>query len=341
MGADVVEVGGRLICDVASEDDAWDLLTRAVAGEFGQTPVFPVFRSWPTTEITFWIDNEHEVLTAPMMEAMLAYQAGVYRAFLLIKEDTTNLRSLDTENRREYELRVKVGQGCTKLIPDWQALADKFTDAVVGHMNGTEITITVISFALLFAGSSVMRAWLSNRAKKSAEDARNENTRLFLQQQQFATQADVEKTKMLTDALVQVMGTRALIDASDEGKHGVLRAAARMDQTDAAGVSVPPEVAGKMVRNYSPEPERETIEGMFRVARNDADAEGKFRVKLVREGDDLTFFAGIRDALVSGTEREVISEAEWTQTPFWAKVEVLRRRGEITQAIVVQVGQPH
>lgn len=337
MAISIDEEGGQLTAIISSEDDAWELLGRVSEGEFGDRPVIPSFRGWPDAELTFWIDDEHEVLTAPMMEALLSYQAGLYRAFLLVTEDTTNLRSLSDDDRREYEMRVKVGEGCTKLIPDWQALAEKFADKVVAHMTGTEITITVLGFALLFAGGSAWKAWLTSKAQRAADDARNENTRQLLGQQQFAAQTDLERMRLLTNAITVAMGTRALIDASDEGKQGILKAASKVDETDFAGVDIPSDVARKLAKNYAPPPEPESIEGLFRVMRTDADAEGRFRVKLASEDGELTFFAGIRDALLAGNDREVISEAEWTQTPFWGRIELQRQRGEISKAIVVQV----
>lgn len=68
-------------------------------------------------------------------------------------------------------------------------------------MNGTEITIAVVSLALLFAGGAAWRAWLDYRTKKAAAEAREENIRLFLQQQEFTTQAELEKTRVLIEAV--------------------------------------------------------------------------------------------------------------------------------------------
>jgi hypothetical protein len=288
----------------------------------------------------FWLGDEHEVLTAPMMEALLSYQAGLYRSFLLVTDDTTNLRGLSNEERREYEMRFKVGEGCTKLIPDWDALLNTFISKVVANMTGTQITITVIGFALLFAGGSAWRAWLDHKSKKAAEESRNQTAKDFLAAQRFATEADVEKTRMLVGAIEQAMGTRALVDASDEGKQGVLRAASRVDATDVADVEIAPEAAKRMARNARTEPEMEELRGMFRVRRNDADPNGAFRIRLVTEAGE-EFFAGIRDALVAGDDRKIISEAEWTQTPFWGRVEVIRHRGEISSATVVEVSRRH
>jgi hypothetical protein len=340
MAIAVTEEDGDLYCTISSENDAWALLRVIEGGEYGDAAIIPVFDGWPANEIVFWVGEEHEVLTAPMMEALLDYQAGLYRSFLLVTDDTTNLRGLSNDERREYEMRFKVGEGCTKLIPDWESLVNTFINKVVANMTGTQITITVIGFALLFAGGAAWRAWLEHKSKTAADEARNQTAKDFLSAQRFASEADVEKTRMLVGAIERAMGTRALIDASDEGKQGILRAASRVDATEVADVEIAPEAAKRMARNARTEPELEEIRGMFRVRRNDADPGGAFRVRLEKE-DGEQFFAGIRDALIAGDDRKIISEAEWTQTPFWARVEVIRHRGEVSSATVVEVARRH
>jgi hypothetical protein len=340
MPISITEENGELRCTISSEDDAWELLRVIESGKYGEAAIIPVFDGWPSNEIVFWVGEEHEVLTAPMMEALLDYQAGLYRSFLLVTDDTTSLRGLSNEERRDYEMRFKVGEGCTKLIPDWDALVNTFINKVVANMTGTQITITVIGFALLFAGGAAWRAWLDHKAKIAADESRNQTAKDFLAAQRFASEADVEKTRMLVGAIERAMGTRALIDASDEGKQGILRAATRVDATEVADIEIAPEAAKRMSRNARTEPELEELRGTFRVKRNDTDHYGAFRIRLEAENGE-EFFAGIRDALVAGDDRKVISEAEWTQTPFWARVEVIRHRGEITNATVVEVARRH
>jgi hypothetical protein len=341
MPVEITRQGEDLQCVIRSEDDAFEILRRVEAGEFDNRAVIPRFEGWPSDEIVFWLDDEHEVLTAPMLEALLAYQAGLYRSFLLVTDDTTNLRGLSDEERREYEMRFKVGEGCTKLIPNWTDIAEKFISRVVANMTGTQITITVIGFALLFAGGAAWRSWLDYRSKTAADEAKNQTVKDFLAAQRFASEADVEKTRLLLGAVETAMGTRALIDASQEAKQGVLKAAVRMDTTQVGDVEVIPEAAKRMARKARTEPELEALEGLFTVRRNDVDPEKPFRVKLVHEPSGEEFFAGIRDALVAGEDRTIISEAEWTHAPFWGRVEVIRHRGEITGATVVRVQRRH
>jgi hypothetical protein len=335
---DIIDNGNSYSCIIQNEDQAWALLQRVLKGEFGEKPIIPTFDGWPSQEIVFWLDDEHEVLTAPMMEALLDYQSGIYRAFMLVVEDTTNLRKLSNEYRREYEIRFQVGKGCTKLIPDFTSVLEKFATAAASNMTGTQITITIIGVALLFFGNSAWKAWLEARTRTAAEESKNEATKQLLSAQRFASEQDTARTKMLVGALETSLGTRALIDASEEGKHGVLRAATRMDSTEVADVEIEPNVARRIARNGRTEPEIDYETGNFVVLRNDANPNTPFKVKVRNLQTNEEFSSGIRDALVAGNDRQVISEAEWTHSAFWARVEVLRRRGEVSEATIVEVG---
>ena len=82
---EISERRGELRCEIRTEEDAWELLRRTNEGEFGDRTVFPKFIGWPKLEIKFWLDDDQRILTAPMMEGLLSFQASLNRAFLLIE----------------------------------------------------------------------------------------------------------------------------------------------------------------------------------------------------------------------------------------------------------------
>jgi len=322
---------------ITSEDDAWDLLRRVEAGEFGDEAIVPSFDGWPKAEITFWLEAEHETLTAPMMEALLDFQNGLYRSYMLIEEGTTNLRSLSNEQRKEFEVRFQVGQGCTKLLPDLEDVAEKFAESAAKHMTGQQITIVILAFVLALAGTAVFRAWLEHRTKRAEQDASSNQVKQLLAAQRYASEADIEKTELMLGALEKAMGTRALYQASEEGRQGLLRAASKVDSTEIAGVEIAPQVARRVARAARAESESEMIEGRYRVIRVDTDPDDGYRVKLEDVETEHSFFATVRDAMVSVKDREIIAAAEWGKTPIWATVATTKRRGEIVDAVVTGV----
>lgn len=75
------------------------------------------------------------------------------------------------------------------------------------------------------------------------------------------------------------------------------------------------------------------------MVRTDPEYAEGFRVKIRDEKTGEEFFAGLRDALINEGDRHIIMKAEWDHATFDATVAVLRHRGEVTSAEIVQVAQ--
>jgi hypothetical protein len=334
---DIVERRGELRCDIRSEEDAWELLKRVNEGEFGDRTVHPKFIGWPKLEIKFWLDNDQRILTAPMMEGLLAFQASLNRAFLLIEEGTTNLRSLSEEDRKREELKFKINSGSTEIDPDLISIAKEFAKSAGANMTGRDVTLVLLAAILLWASVAAWRSWLDYKSKTAQDDTNSENIKEILQSGRVATAADVEKMALMTRAIESAMGDRALLETGDEGKEGIIRAAAKVDNSRIAGVEVNPETARRVVRNSRTNPSRQNLVSTFRVVRTDPEYAEGFRVKIRDEVSGEEFFAGLRDALISEEDRSIIMKAEWEHTTFDATVAVLRHRGEVTSAEIVKV----
>jgi hypothetical protein len=322
---------------IRSEDEAWDYFQRALAGEFDGKPLVPKFDGWPEQEITFWLGEKHEVITAPMAKALLDYQNAIYRAVMFLQSDTTSLRGLSEELRIQFEMDFEVGEGCTKLLPDLEGILTRIAEAAVGNMTGTELTITVLGTALILGGGFAWRAYLKERGERVAEETRSATTRRLVEAQEFASEQETRRLEIITQAIIQATGSNAIPDVVDEAKASVVKAASRMDETEVAGVAIQPDLARRLSRNPRGEPDEVELQGFFEVLRIDSEPETPFRVKVRHRETGEEFFAGIRDALLAGNDRDVIADAEWRQRPFWGRVEARRSRGEITSAVIVAV----
>lgn len=336
---EVYERRGELRCEIRSEEDAWDLLRRIDEGEFQDRAIIPKFIGWPKLEIKFWVDSDQRVLTGPMMEGLLSFQASINRAFLLIEEDTTNLRSLSEEDRKREEVRFKIKSGSTGVDPDLISVIKEFVKSAGANMSGREVTVAIIAVALLWASVAAWRAWLDYKAKTAQDDTSSANIKEILNASRVATEADVEKMALMTRAVESALNSRALIETGDEGKWGIIRAASKVDNTTVAGVEVPPETARRLVRNPRTNPSRQQLTSTFRVVRTDPEYPQGFRVKIRDEKTDEEFFAGLRDALISEEDRNIIMNAEWEHTSFHATIAILRHRGEVTSAEIVAVSR--
>jgi hypothetical protein len=331
------KVPGMEPVPIRSEDDAWALLEQLQNGGFDDDSKLPVFQQWPRFHFKFWIEGSSLVLTPPVMQAMVDYQTSVNRAFMLVLENTLELRGLSEEERREFEVIFAVKRGSTDLSFNAQELIEKFMEKAVGKLNGKQITIMVLSFALLFTGYSSWNAYLENQNEIAKAEGSNKQMKDVLDAQRFANETDLKRMKLLTDALTATQGNHAIVEASEEGKKDIVKAAARVQDTEIAGKRLSPEVARRMSRAAPTPPVRKIVTAQYEVVRVDTDVPDGFRVRLRNTATNQLVFASVRDALVSEQDRALIKRGEWEKKPIVAKVEETWRRGELSSARVEKV----
>lgn len=320
---------------IRSEDDAWDLLRQVASDDFEDKAVIPKFKGWPDLKIKYWRDGENRRLTAPMMEGLLDVQEAIYRAFLLVEEDTANLRHLSEYQREKYELGFKINSGSTEAKPDWNALAKEFVQTVSARMSGKQATIVILAALLAYTGHSAWVEYLDHKAQVAQAEASNRQVSEMLEAYKQADIADIEKMKLLRELASRTDTGQAIIEASEDAKEGVIRSAKRVDSTEVAGVEIQPEAAKRMARTPKAESKAENISGRYMILRNDTTVEDGFRVRLRNVDTDEEFFATLRDRLVAPEDREIIAAAEWEKEPIQATVAITRRRGEVIKAQIV------
>lgn len=322
---------------INSEEEAWQLLERIRANDFQNVELMPTFGSWAKMQFKFWVDSKNVALTAPVMEAMLEYQKSINRAFMLITEGTTNLRSLSEEERAAYEAIFIVRKGSTKLDIDLQELAKEFVKLAAGKLSGTHITIIALAFALLYAGNSYWKAWLETQKEITISETSSKQTKQILDNQRFAEEADLKKMELMGQAVQAAMGNRGIIDASNDARKSLVRAASKVNETEIAGKLLPPDIARPLARSSRTSADLEAITESFEVVRVDTDVHDGFRVRLRNTKTNELFFASVREVVSSENDRKLIQQGEWSKKPIVARIHLTRRRGQVASARIDEV----
>jgi hypothetical protein len=297
--------------------------------------VLPEFVGWPDIKIKFWRDSEERVLTAPMMNGLLEVQESIYRAFMLIEEDTSSLRHLSDYYREKFELKFTINSGSTEAQPKWHEIAAQFVSSVSGKISGRQATLIILGAMLLYAGNDSWSDYLASKAEIAKNQTQNQQMISLLDSHKQATELQREQTALLRDVLEQTDRGRALLDAADEGKEGVLKTAKRVDATQIGGASIEPEAAKRMARVPRAPNFAENVTGVFEIQRNDTTLADGFRVRLRDLATEEEFFATLRDRLVAPQDRDLIARAEWEKRPIRATIAITRRRGEVVKAQIV------
>jgi len=331
------KVPGMEPVSIQTEDEAWALLEYLQSTEFTDDSKLPFITKWPRFEFKFWIEGKQLVLTQPVMQAMNEYQTSVNRAFMLVIENTPGLRGLSEEERKEFEIVFLVKKGSTGLSFDAQALIEKFMEKALGKLTGKQITIIVLAFALLFTGYQSWDTYLEAQKEEAKAEASSKQVKDILDAQKFATEAEFKRMQILADALSLTQGNQALLGASEDGKKAVVKAAARVQDTQIGNNRLPPDVARRMARAASSAPDVKVVTARYEVLRVDTDVPDGFRVRLKNTETGVAVFASVRDALVSTDDKALITRGEWEKKPIVARVQETWRRGVLSSARVEQV----
>jgi hypothetical protein len=323
--------------DVKGEEGAWRLLEQLQRSDFEDSTKLPVIKQWDDFHFKFWIQGRSLVLTAPVMEAMLDYQTSVNRAFMLVIESTTQLRGLSEEERQSFELLFTVRRGSSDLSVDAQETINNFMANAIGKVTGKQLTIIVLAFGLLYAGNSSWKVYLEQQKEIAKAETSQKQIKDILEAHKFASEVDLKRMQLLRDALQAAGAGHALLEASEEGKKSVVKAAAKVQDTEVAGARLPPDVAKRMARNARTSPVVTTNTAQFEVVRVDTDVPDGFRVRLKNVETGELVFASVRDRLVSEDDRKLIQRGEWEKKPIVARVSETRRRGELVSAKVEEV----
>lgn len=335
---DLVDRDTHFECVIRSESEAWQLLKRIASDDFEDKIVLPEFKGWPDLKIKYWRRGENRLLTAPMMEGLLDVQEALYRAFLLVEEDTSNLRRLSEYQREKYEIGFTINSGSTEAKPDWPEIAKEFVQTVASKMNGKQATIIILVALLAYAGNTAWSDYLDHKAEQAelnASNSKDEQIGQLFEAFKLSEQADLERMKLLRDMAASNDHGQAVLEASEDAKDGILKSAKRVDSTEVAGMEIPPEAARRMSRAPKAENKAESVKGTFVILRNDTTLEEGFRVRLRNTETGEEFFASLRDRLVAPNDREIIAKAEWEKVPIRATIAVTRRRGAIVKAQIL------
>ena len=331
----LVDKGAYFECIIRSEEDAWALLELVSDESFEDKEVIPEFEGWPDLTFKYWRDGENRTLTAPMMEGLLDVQEAIYRAFLLVEQDTSNLRFLSDRQRETYELPFKIKSGSTEAKPDWNQIFKEFAQSAAKNMSGKQVTIVILAAVLTYGGSSAWAEYLDHKSQVAQAEASNRQVEQALEAYRASDEADLRRMELLRDIAASDRTTEALIETSEDAKDGIVRSAKRVDSTKVAGVEIPPGVAKRLARAPKAEIHNERTSSNFLILRNDATVDSGFRVRLRNLDTDEEFFATLRDRTIAPQDREIIQQAEWEKIPIRATVAIQRRRGEIVRAQII------
>ena len=190
------------VFEIASEEDAWRLLQDALNRRLdpGEHPEF-IWKSWPSLQIDLPSTPIPGSISPPMMGAFLKFQESVYRSHTLLSAGTDSLRGINRFEKERLEFRVRVEKGSSLYSIDLQQIAERLGSDIITKMTGTQLVVTVLGLATIFAATVVWTRILDQRTDERRVDSDDADTRAMLDSFKGQLDHDTKRYEMLTRAL--------------------------------------------------------------------------------------------------------------------------------------------
>lgn len=319
---------------VESEAEAWRIIEALLEGREVEVKPRVAIAKWARFHAVFWLGDANGLITPSVMEGLLEVQKAIFRARGVLIEENDDLRTLSAEDRRAYEIKVRVKKGSTDVSFDINEIASQLGHDLIGKMTPEQVFIAVITLILVYGGVSFWRGWIEKRREEIRTKAESEKLQKVLDGQRYATDVDLKRFEMLAKLQEKLIEGASIIDATEAGRIGILKSAAVADRSNIGGVQLSPEEAKYLAKGAGHSEEKSRLEGEFRILRVDSSTEDGFKVLLHHIETGQEFWARLRDALLSETERKVVQEGEWKKRPIRAAVSITTKNHQIISAVI-------
>lgn len=325
---------------VGSESEAFDLLDRIRTGELDFDDLRVKFDGWPVFEMHLAGPKYHSTITPSMMKAFIEFQKGIYRAYAYAKYSTYNVNKLTDDEKRQLEIAIQVGEGCSRFDVDLQELLNNFFSKAVDKMSSRELVVLVIMLAALYAGDSAYKAYLEERKNIRAEEVRREEQRDHLEAMQFMSEQETERMRIMAEFAREYPSVEnAQRHAHDTATEMFKRAGGTADTIKLDGVELTGADAQLLTRNAQRKSSQVRLDGLYRLWEVNSSFASDFKVKVRNISTGSIFWAKLEGYTLTEANRAALQNAEWGKYPINLRINATDLSGEIRNAIVVGVSE--
>lgn len=321
---------------IDSEEEAWSILQQLLNGSLKVENVDDiVFNDWLKNTVYIPNDRYESALSAYMMQGWVETQRALYRSYAIVANGVPDARTLTDGQREKLELIVTVRSGSSDQEA---ALSDIIKEVLVGavdKMDPTTIAIVVVSLALIWAGQSVARTWISDRKEERIAETNNKSMIKALETIQTTVEGDREKSQLLQQVISQQPVLAELKKEAETSRSELIKHTSHVDAV-INGVrltSTEAESLSKTVRKTS---EEERKDGLYKILRVDTTVPDGFRVHIESVSDGETLQADVQEVMSSLNDRALIQAAEWSKIPVQLQINARVKDGKVMDATILR-----
>lgn len=315
---------------VKNENDAWDLLEKALKDGIPDGPFELTFDSWPVLEFRLKGEKFDSSMTTKVMQSFIDLQKDINNAYAQLKYNKPNSVGLLGAERQELEIVVKVEKGSSVFKVDLQPAVETLLQGIAGKMTGTEIVVSVLGVSLIAGGVVAFKAYLNSQQQQKQIEALP-----------LLSKQETERLKIFAGALQRQEKLVPIYEDAQETYNSILKGAREAYYLEIGGKKILQEDIEELVRKKRSLSEEVQLNGMYRILKVDSSKPEGFLVEVQSQEDSRTFTAKLEDKWVfrKTANLERLKDAEWGKEPIYLRINGKELRGAITQATILDVGK--
>lgn len=321
---------------INSEEDAWQTLNDLLAGKLildSEDKI--IFGDWVKASVYIPEKRYDSALSAYMMQGWVETQRALYRSYALVAHGEPDARKLTDAEREKLELVVTVHSGSSDQEAALTDIIKEVLTGAIDKMDPTTIAIVVISLALIWAGQSVWRTWISERREERVAETNSKAMLKALDSIQVAVAGDAEKTKLLAKAIETQPVLSALKVEADASRMEIIKHNSSVD-AEINGVPLPSDASTSLTKSSRTSPEEERKDGVYKVHKVDTTVPDGFRVHIENVETGEVLQANVQEIMSSLNDRKLIQEAEWSKVPVQLQINARVKKGKVVDALVLR-----
>jgi len=311
---------------VRSEDEAWELLQKALANEISETAQV-TFSGWPVFNLTIEGTDFNGSIPTRIMPPILDLQKEIHRIYCKARYNTEDIKKLKREEKEFLELVVSIKPGSTKFITNlFKALNEVIKNS---QMNGSQVLILLISISMLITSSIAWKDWLSSKEREHAIDA---PTKLLI--------ADAERIKLITDATTIMPEIKQNRKAIDNLKNNISR---KLKPTDQILIDEEPIINGTRAAEIVPSPKEATkdvrMDGKYSIneVKFPSKYGGDYRFSVTCLSDDKSFMVDVSPNALTEEQFTFLKDGSFEIKHVHMRINAKQHRDNITSARLVSI----
>lgn len=319
---------------IRSEEEAFDMLQRALASELTDPNVQLEFENWPRLTLRFAGDGYDSTITPQIAQALVELQHAMNRSYARLARSAENSNVLTKEERKSIEFKARVDKGSSLVTVDLGEFAQTLSSALVGKMTGTEIVITTLGLAITGGAVVAFKAFLAARTDDKKVDQATKQTVALSSQ-------ETERFQIFANALTQRPALIATHQDFDEVRHDLLKSIGDASEMNVQGVSLNQEQARVIAMTPRSKAEEVQLNGNYRISKIDWSKDEEVRISLYALGDvRREFIASMQTHNLTPQNIEKLKACEWDRKAVYLSINATVLRGVVTTAVIVGAEWP-